>query len=94
MLTPEIIKQWFDTATKEEKDQFVDLVGCDLSYLYMIRNGQRIPTSEIAANIETASHEMARRTLGKLPVIYRGRISKTCNECPFFNSSASCPSEE
>lgn len=76
------IKQWMLAASVPEQEEMAKLAGTSRGMLYQYVSNRNI-SSERAIQIETATKEMAKRTKGRLPILYRSDLSSACSACHF-----------
>lgn len=82
-----MLKQWMKRATAEQQQELADMVSTSRAYLYHLsapagKRYAREPSPQLAALIEQASAELAKKYPG-LPVLYRTDLATPCRECAF-----------
>lgn len=79
---PNAIKIWMVAATTAEQEEMAALAGTSRSMLYQYVTNRKA-SSERAAAIEEATKQMAKKSKGRLPVVYRTDLSTACSQCHF-----------
>jgi transcriptional regulator with XRE-family HTH domain len=87
------IKAWMSKATVEQQEELAAMVGTSRGTLYLYASGNRTPSSSRAIEIEAATMEMAEKTNGSLPVLYRTDMSSACASCHFARQCLGMKSE-
>lgn len=77
------IKAWMSKATVEQQEELAEMVGTSRGTLYLYASGNRDPSAKRAIEIEAATMQMATKTNGSLPVLYRTDMSSACASCHF-----------
>jgi len=77
------VKVWMSTATVAEQEALAKEVGSSRGYLYQLAGGFRNASADLAAKIESATLQMAKKSKGRLPVVFRTDLSTACSQCHF-----------
>jgi len=81
------IKRWMRKARKAEIRELAKLSRSSAGYLNQIANGWRNPSPELGGRLARAAESIRLATEEskiRLPVMTRGDLVPTCNECPFY----------
>lgn len=81
------LKLWLKAATQEEIRRLAKDAGTSPGYLTQLANNHRVPSAEVAGNLENAAADIREESLEsiqRLPVLYRGELAPACNRCPYF----------
>ena len=85
-----VMRQWLDTATKEQAEKMAKLAKTSLATLRQIAGGYRTAgsartTPEAARNIELASAKVTPDH-----PIPRGKLCPACAKCEFYKERKTC----
>ena len=69
------MQSWIEIATSKELDALADAAEVSRAYLYQIAKGQRVPSSDVAGRLATASAMLNRIRGGGLPDLCRTDLS-------------------
>lgn len=87
MSTMNPLKVFMRLASAPEQEELAQSAGTTRPYLYRLANSganyARSAKAELAAKLERASHEVARKSKGRLPKLYRTDLNDTCRACPY-----------
>ena len=76
-----LLRRWLKKATVQERQRLVALAGTSKTYLYMLSEGLRIASPEMAAKIVDSANRINKKLLPKLTV---GDLSPVCANCRFY----------
>jgi len=59
------------------------MAGTSRSHLYQLAGGHRQASTDKAISIERASKDLHKATQGRLPILWRTDLARSCKQCEF-----------
>jgi hypothetical protein len=75
-----LLRRWLKKASSEERKLLASLSGTSKTYLYMLSEGLRVASPDMAASIVKSSRKI-NKTLPRLEI---GDLSPVCGNCSFY----------
>lgn len=77
------MKAWMMAATPDEQQLLAHQAKTSRQYLYHLSNGHRMASADLGSSIERVTAAMAKKSKGRLPVVYRTDLVPACANCEF-----------